>query len=74
MFAQCGMNYAHVKENLARVTDLVEFSQGIVKLIVVVAGQGRYPSLDFLWQAVCQWSCAISICYKAQAYSPTSET
>lgn len=44
------MNDTHIKENLARITDLVKFAQRIIELIVIISSQGRNPSLDFLWQ------------------------
>lgn len=36
MLAQSGMDDTHVEKNLARVGDLVELSEGVVELIVVV--------------------------------------
>lgn len=48
MFAQRSMNDTHIEENLAGVANLVEFAQCIVEFIVVVASEGRDPSLDFL--------------------------
>ena len=48
MFAESGVDDAHVEENLARVADLIELAERIVELVVVVAGQGRNPSLNFL--------------------------
>lgn len=54
MLAQRSMNDTHVEENLAGVANLVEFTESIVEFIVVVAGEGRDPSLDFL----CSWSLA----------------
>ena len=48
MLAQCGVDNAHVEENLARIADFVEFAKSIVELIVVITSQGGYPSLDFL--------------------------
>lgn len=48
MLAQCGVDNAHVEENLARIADLVKFAKSIVELIVVITSQGGYPSLDFL--------------------------
>jgi hypothetical protein len=48
MLAQRGMNNAHIKQDLARVGNFVEFVECIVEFIVVVASQGRDPSLDFL--------------------------
>lgn len=48
MFAEGGVNDAHVEEDLACVANLVEFVEGIVELVVVVAGEGGDPSLDLL--------------------------
>jgi hypothetical protein len=48
MLAQCGVDDTHVEEDLARVGDLFELAEGIVELIVVVAGEGGNPRLDFL--------------------------
>lgn len=36
MLAQCGVDNAHVEENLARIADFVEFAKSIVELIVVI--------------------------------------
>lgn len=48
-----GMNDAHVEKDLARVGNLVEFGDGIVKLIVVVASERGNPRLDFLCCGEC---------------------
>jgi hypothetical protein len=48
MLAQCGVDNAHIEENLARIADFVEFAKSIVEFIVVITSQGGYPSLDFL--------------------------
>lgn len=48
MFAQRGVNHAHVEEYLAGVANLVELAERIVEFIVVVASKGSDPSLDFL--------------------------
>jgi hypothetical protein len=50
MLAQRSVDNAHVKENLTRITDFIEFAEGIVELIVVVTSQGGYPGLDFLYK------------------------
>lgn len=36
MLAQCGVDNAHVKENLARIADFIEFAKSVVELIVVI--------------------------------------
>ena len=48
MLAESGMDYAAVEQNLGRVGDLVKDLQCDVKLVVVVAGEGCHPGLDFL--------------------------
>lgn len=48
MLTECGMNYAAVEQNLGCVGDLVKDLQCDVELVVVVAGEGCHPRLDFL--------------------------
>lgn len=48
MLAESGVDDSHVEEDLAGVGDLVEFADGIFELVVVIAGQGSNPRLDFL--------------------------
>lgn len=48
MLSQCGVDDAHVKENLTRIRDFVKLSQSIIKLIIIITTQGRNPGLDFL--------------------------
>lgn len=50
MLAQRSVDYAHIKQDFTCVCNLVELDQGIVKFIVVVAGKGSHPSLDFLFK------------------------
>lgn len=50
MFTKSGMNNTHVEKNLGSVCDVVEFFQRILKFIVVVSAQGRYPRLYFLYR------------------------
>lgn len=52
MLAQCGVDNAHIKENLARIADFIEFAKSIVELIVVITSQGGYPGLDFLYTQI----------------------
>lgn len=52
MLAQRSVNDTHIEEDLASVADLVEFGEGVVKLIAVVASKGSDPSLDFLCNSV----------------------
>lgn len=42
------MDYTAVEQDLGCVGDLVEHLEGVVEFIVVIAGQGCHPSLDFL--------------------------
>ena len=48
VFAERGVDDAHVEQDLGRVGDGLEFPERIVKLIVVVTAEGRDPCLDFL--------------------------
>jgi hypothetical protein len=48
MFAEGGVDDTAVEEDLGRVGDGVEVFQGLVEFIVVVAGEGGDPRLDFL--------------------------
>lgn len=48
MLAQRGVDDAHVEENLARIANLVELGKSFVKLVIVVAAQGRDPGLNLL--------------------------
>ena len=48
MLTECGMDYAAVEEDLGCIGDLVKDLQCDVELVVVVAGEGCHPRLDFL--------------------------
>ena len=48
MLSKRGMNYTAVEQDLGCVGNLVEDSQCLVELVVVVAGEGCHPGLDFL--------------------------
>lgn len=48
MFAQGGMDDAHIEENLGRIRDIVKFLQRLLEFIVVVTAQGRDPRFYFL--------------------------
>lgn len=48
MLSKCGMNHTAVEQNLGCVGDLIEDFQCLVELVVVVAGEGCHPGLDFL--------------------------
>jgi hypothetical protein len=56
MFAEGGVDDTAVEEDLGRVGDGVEVFQGLVEFIVVVAGEGGDPRLDFLqWWWLAEW-------------------
>jgi hypothetical protein len=42
------MDYAAVEQNLGGVRDLVEDGQCHIEFVVVIAGEGCHPGLDFL--------------------------
>ena len=48
VLAECGVDDTHIEEDLAGVADLVEFIEGVVEFVVVVAGKGGDPGLDLL--------------------------
>lgn len=48
MLAQRSVNYTHIEEDLAGLSDLVELADSIVEFVVVVSSKSRDPSLDFL--------------------------
>lgn len=48
MLAESGVDDTHVEEDLGGVCDLVELADSVLELIVVVAGEGSDPGLDFL--------------------------
>lgn len=48
MFTERGVNNTTVEQDLGCVGDLVENFQCLVELVVVVAGEGCHPGLDFL--------------------------
>ena len=48
MLAQGSMDDTHIKENLGRIRDVVEFLQRLLEFIVVIAAQGRDPRFYFL--------------------------
>jgi hypothetical protein len=56
MFAKGGVDDTAVEEDLGRVGDGIEVFQGLVEFIVVVAGEGGDPRLDFLqWWWLAEW-------------------
>lgn len=69
VFSQCRVDDAHVEEDLASLRDLVELAEGIVEFIVVVAGEGCDPGLDFLAIASVCWHVHVN-----GLRSPASET
>ena len=48
MLSECGVDHTAVEQDLGRVGDLVEDFQCLVEFVVVVAGEGCHPGLDFL--------------------------
>jgi hypothetical protein len=52
VLAEGRVNDSHVEEDLGRIRDVFEVAQCLLKLIVVVPAQGRYPSLNFLDRVV----------------------
>lgn len=48
MLAQCGMNDAAVEQNLGGVGNLSKHLEGVIEIVVVIAGQRCHPGLDFL--------------------------
>ena len=48
MFTERGVDDTHVEKDLGRVRDVVELLQRLLKFVVVIAAQGRYPRLYFL--------------------------
>lgn len=48
VLAECGMDYAAVEQNLGCVGDLLKDLESNVEFVVVVAGEGCHPGLDFL--------------------------
>ena len=55
MLAEGGVDDAAVEEDLGRVGDGVEVFEGLVELVVVVAGEGGDPRLDFLGGWLAMW-------------------
>ena len=48
VLAECGMDHAHVEEDLASVANFSKLVESLFEFIVIVAAQGCHPSLDFL--------------------------
>ena len=48
MFTERGVDDTHVEKDLGRLRDVVELLQRLLKFVVVIAAQGRYPRLYFL--------------------------
>lgn len=48
MFSKCGMNNTAIEQNLGSIRNLVEDLQCLIELVIVVAGEGCHPGLNFL--------------------------
>ena len=48
VLSKCRVDDTHVEKDLGRVRDVVELLQRLLKFVVVIAAQGRYPRLYFL--------------------------
>jgi hypothetical protein len=55
MLTECGMDDTTVEQNLGCVGDAVKDLQCLIKLVVVVAGEGCHPGFDFLNPTISIW-------------------